>query len=148
MGLYFNCTGGAAGYLDLKIFGPHHIWGGPTCRALYHTGPYDPEGALGCLTSSFLCFLGLQAGRTLIAFKGNWARMTRWIIWGIFFCSLGALLCEAEQNGGWIPVNKNLWSASFIFVMVNILVMTFALIKHLFKGRNRIFGTFFILFSN
>jgi hypothetical protein len=28
-----------------------------------------------------------------------------------------AQLCEGEQNGGWIPINKNLWSLSFILAL-------------------------------
>ena len=29
-------------------------------QKLYHTGPFDPEGALGTLNSIALCFMGLQ----------------------------------------------------------------------------------------
>ena len=29
-GSYFNCTGGAAGYIDRKLFGENHIYGHPT----------------------------------------------------------------------------------------------------------------------
>ena len=29
-GSYFNCTGGAAGYIDRKLFGVNHIYGHPT----------------------------------------------------------------------------------------------------------------------
>jgi hypothetical protein len=28
----FNCTGGAAAYIDRKIFGVNHIYGSPTCK--------------------------------------------------------------------------------------------------------------------
>ncbi len=31
-GLHFNCTGGAAGYIDKKIFGESHIYQYPTCK--------------------------------------------------------------------------------------------------------------------
>lgn len=30
---------------------------------------------------------------------------------------LGTLLCGASQNEGWMPLNKNLWSFSFVCVM-------------------------------
>lgn len=118
-GLYFNCTGGAARYIDLKIFGINHIYPYPTCQDPYMCPPFDPEGALGNLTSIFLCFLGMQCGRILITHKDPIQRMSRWVIWGILFASLGTLLCKGDQNGGWIPLNKNLWSPSFIFVMVS-----------------------------
>lgn len=31
-GSYFNCTGGAAGYLDHIILTDNHIYGHPTCK--------------------------------------------------------------------------------------------------------------------
>ncbi|CAG5128249.1 unnamed protein product [Candidula unifasciata] len=92
-GIYSNCTGGASGYIDRMIFGSSHIYQTPTSAEIYQsTVPYDPEGLLGTLTSCVLCFLGLQTG-------------------------LGILLCEGSLNDGWIPINKNLWSLSFIFVL-------------------------------
>lgn len=102
----------------MKIFGENHIYNSPTCQDLYLTGSYDPEGFLGNLTSIFLCFMGVQSGRILIHHTEHKQRMVRWVIWGIIFASIGTLLCKGEKNGGWIPLNKNLWSPSFIFVMV------------------------------
>ena len=40
---YFDCVGGAAGYLDRLILGEKHIYGGPTCKPLYHCPAYDPS---------------------------------------------------------------------------------------------------------
>jgi heparan-alpha-glucosaminide N-acetyltransferase len=51
--------------------------------ALYLTGSYDPEGTLGNLTSIFMVFLGLQSGRTLMAWKDHKHRVVRWYIWSI-----------------------------------------------------------------
>ncbi|KAK2567038.1 Heparan-alpha-glucosaminide N-acetyltransferase [Acropora cervicornis] len=86
----YNCTGGTAGYIDRHLFGFKHIYQHPTCMKTYKTKfPYDPEGALGTLTSSFLVFLGVQGCITL-ALTGR-------------------------DNEGAIPLNKNLWSVSFIF---------------------------------
>lgn len=43
---------------------------GLSIQEVYHTmQPYDPEGLLGCLTSIFLTFLGLQGGKILLTFK-------------------------------------------------------------------------------
>eukprot|EP01116_Phalansterium_solitarium_P005045 TRINITY_DN1632_c0_g2_i2.p1 TRINITY_DN1632_c0_g2~~TRINITY_DN1632_c0_g2_i2.p1 ORF type:complete len:591 (-),score=-20.79 TRINITY_DN1632_c0_g2_i2:219-1991(-) len=65
-GKYQNCTGGAAGYIDKMVLGPNHSYQSPTCKALYLTEGYDPEGILGCLTSIFLCFLGVQVSSWLV----------------------------------------------------------------------------------
>jgi len=135
-GKYPNCTGGAAGYIDLKIFGNAHMYQSPTCKDLYKTGGYDPEGTLGNLTSIFLCFLGLQAGRILISYKSSLDRIIRWISWGIVWGALGTLLCNAEKNGGWIPINKNLWSPSFIFVMAGTGFCSLALCYFIVDVRN------------
>eukprot|EP00026_Physarum_polycephalum_P005092 Phypoly_transcript_05120.p1 GENE.Phypoly_transcript_05120~~Phypoly_transcript_05120.p1 ORF type:complete len:614 (-),score=69.72 Phypoly_transcript_05120:12-1853(-) len=114
---HWNCTGGAAGYIDKVVFGENHIYGNPTCKDMYDTGAYDPEGLLGNLTSIFLCFLGVLAGRVLQVHTVPIKRILRWGGWGIVFCGLAALLCKMSQNDGWIPINKNLWSASFVFLM-------------------------------
>lgn len=116
-GKYANCTGGAAGYIDRLIFTSSHVYKTPTCKDLYITGPYDPEGALGSLTSIFLAFLGMHAGRILLTHSDDRPRLVRWMICGIFWGAVGTALCEGKQNGGLIPINKNLWSLSFVTVM-------------------------------
>jgi heparan-alpha-glucosaminide N-acetyltransferase len=114
-GQYYDCTGGAAGYIDKEFLGNSHIYQTPTCQPVYLTGAYDPEGTLGNLTSIFLVFLGLQSGRIILVYKTHTQRIIRWVIWGILIGCLSVLLCEGERDGGWIPITKNLWSPSFIF---------------------------------
>ncbi|XP_058944843.2 heparan-alpha-glucosaminide N-acetyltransferase-like [Pocillopora verrucosa] len=112
----YNCTGGNAGYIDRHFFGSKHIYGHPTCMETYKTEvPYDPEGALGTLTSAFLVFLGVQAGYTLHTFPYNISRMKRWIIWSLLLGCI-TLALAGKNNDSVIPINKNLWSVSFIFV--------------------------------
>lgn len=134
-GKYFDCTGGAAGYIDKKIFTEDHIYNQPTCQPLYLTGSYDPEGTLGNLTSIFMVFLGLQSGRTLMAWKDHKHRVVRWYIWSIVLGFIALGLCEAKQNGGFFPLNKNLWSPSFILAtaaMAFFLLATFYLLIDVF----------------
>ncbi|XP_061196042.1 heparan-alpha-glucosaminide N-acetyltransferase-like isoform X1 [Saccostrea echinata] len=117
-GQHMNCTGGAAGYIDRKVFGEGHIYQSPTCKEIYKTTvPYDPEGLLGTLNSIFLCFLGLQAGKILMTYKEPAARVKRFIIWGVILCIIAGALCEFKKDGGAIPINKNLWSLSFVLCM-------------------------------
>ena len=47
---------------------------------------------------------------------GHRARLVRWAAWSVLTGGLGALLCGASQDGGWVPLNKNLWSISFVLV--------------------------------
>lgn len=116
-GLYFNCTGGAAQYVDRLVLGENHIYQHPTFKEIYKTTrPYDPEGILGIPTSIFLCFLGVQSGRILMTFTGHRERIFRWIIWAVITGAIAVALCKASVNDGVIPINKNLWSTSFILI--------------------------------
>lgn len=122
---HFNCTGGAAGYIDKKVFTLRHIYDGPTCSPQgpgdiptnYGCGPYDPEGLLGNLTSIFLCYLGLQAGRIMKTYQTHRARFVRLLIHGLIWAAIGTGLCGASQNAGIVPLNKNLWSFSFVALL-------------------------------
>lgn len=113
-----NCTGGAAGYIDRQVFGLNHLYTTPTFKKIYKTElNYDPEGILGTLTATFMVFLGLQAGKILIVFVNNRGRVARWLVWAVVLGVIGTILCKGQQNDGWIPVNKNLWSLSFVLVL-------------------------------
>merc|ERR1719411_1962849 len=43
-------------------------------------------------------------------------RVSRWIGWSLLTGVLAAILCLGTQNDGPVPVNKNLWSISFVLV--------------------------------
>jgi len=110
-----NCTGGAAGWIDKSLFGENHIYGHPTCTPIYQTTqPYDPEGLLGTLNSIVLVWLGVVAGRILLVYPSPGARLRRLVPWSCLLALLAAFLCGFSKNSGVIPINKNLWSLSFI----------------------------------
>ncbi|XP_067382880.1 heparan-alpha-glucosaminide N-acetyltransferase isoform X3 [Channa argus] len=83
-GLYPNCTGGAAGYIDRWMFGDN-MYRYPTCKEMYHTTqPFDPEGLLGTINSVVMGFLGMQAGKIILFFKGkNVHILCRFFAWAI-----------------------------------------------------------------
>eukprot|EP00095_Tigriopus_kingsejongensis_P004563 maker-scaffold462_size163801-snap-gene-0.38 protein:Tk04563 transcript:maker-scaffold462_size163801-snap-gene-0.38-mRNA-1 annotation:"heparan-alpha-glucosaminide n-acetyltransferase-like" len=115
-GQFFNCTGGATGFVDRVVFGPEHMYHHPTAQKIYSTTqPFDPEGLLGCLTSLFLVFLGVVAGRIIINFPSNSDRLARWFMWSLILGLVAGCLCGWSKEGGLIPLNKNLWSLSFVF---------------------------------
>ena len=74
-------------------------------------------------------------------FPGHRDRLTRWAAWSLVTGGLGALLCGASQEGGWVPINKNLWSISFVLVTscfaFALLAFLYVLIdlKHWWKGQ-------------
>lgn len=111
-----HCIGGAAGYIDTQILTIHHIFKFPTALSTYEAGPFDPEGILGTLPSIFQVWLGVQTGMTLQVFPTAKARLIRWSLWAILTGGVGAALSSAKQTGGLIPLNKNLWSLSYVAV--------------------------------
>uniref|UniRef100_UPI00358E475B heparan-alpha-glucosaminide N-acetyltransferase-like n=1 Tax=Myxine glutinosa TaxID=7769 RepID=UPI00358E475B len=115
-GLYPNCTGGAAGFIDQLIIGPSHLYQHPTSTTTYLTSvPYDPEGILGILTCTALALIGLQAGRWLISLQGNIKHiLMRFLLSAVALATLAAALCKCSKDGGFIPINKNLWSLSYV----------------------------------
>lgn len=121
---YDECSGGAAGYIDLKVLGPNHTYRWPTIQSVYRTnvatlGYFEPEGILGTPTSIFLCFLGLQAGKIIDMHKDHVQVLSRWAVWGVVTGGIALLLSNCNQDDGWIPINKNLWSVSFIMAMAS-----------------------------
>jgi len=170
-GKYKGCIGGAARYIDELIFGNKHMYCHPTAEEMYETETggrktcFDPEGLLGNLTSIYLTYLGLQAGKVfstypnfkdkkhMIGIVGHLA--VGILFYGILGCLLATIGSEYE-NGELIsrpivPINKNLWSVSFVFVCGSLgylmLLMLFFLCDYFevwngkpfyFMGRNSI----------
>ncbi|XP_078050304.1 heparan-alpha-glucosaminide N-acetyltransferase [Augochlora pura] len=108
-GKHYDCVGGAAGYIDRVLLKEPHLHHSTT---VYNAGPYDPEGILGTLTSTFHVFLGLHAGIIMMSYKDWKARVIRWLAWATVFGCIGCTLHFTNL----IPVNKHLWSLSFVFV--------------------------------
>jgi heparan-alpha-glucosaminide N-acetyltransferase len=120
LGSLVHCTGGAAGYIDRLVFGEAHLYATPTCGKTYRTGPYDPEGLLGNLTSIFICFLGLQAGRVIHTSRRHGRRVVRWFIAGCTCLLLAGALCSFDAGAGPVPIVKNLWTPSYILLNAGI----------------------------
>lgn len=127
-GKYYNCTGGIAGYIDRSIFG-EHMYKTPPCHEMYETKVYyDPEGILGTFTSILSVYLGVQAGRILNTFQTVKAKTIRWVAWGLVTSVIGGALCGFSRDSGSIPINKQLWSLSYVLVTSGMAFVLFAFI--------------------
>ncbi|XP_036605188.1 heparan-alpha-glucosaminide N-acetyltransferase isoform X2 [Trichosurus vulpecula] len=115
-GKYPNCTGGAAGYIDRLLLGEDHIYQHPSPNVIYHTKvAYDPEGLLGTINSIVMAFLGVQAGKILLFYKDQHKQiLLRFLLWSAMLGVISGVLTKFSQNEGFIPVNKNLWSISYV----------------------------------
>lgn len=127
---FSDCIGGITGYIDKQFFGTAHIYGNPTAKHVYSASAFDPEGLFGSLTTIFQVWLGYQAGYTLQVYADNKPKVVaHWLFWSVLTGGIGCLLCGGSQHGGWIPLNKNLWSLSFVMVTS---CFAFALLAFLF----------------
>ncbi|GMH74068.1 hypothetical protein TL16_g06360 [Triparma laevis f. inornata] len=126
-GLYGNeahpsCTGGYHRYVDLVVLGENHFYNSPTCTDIYNCVSYDPEGIVGSLSGSFLAFLGLLTGKIVKNNKKTMNDKKKGMIYmfflGMIMLLLSGMLCDFNQNptDHYVPVNKNMWSPSFILL--------------------------------
>ena len=115
-GRFPSCTGGVHRFIDEAVFGFEHYYHSPTCKQLYNCVAYDPEGLFGSISATTLTYLGLTTGRVLVHFRQPEERAVRWVGGGLMLCFVAGMLCGFTQDGGWIPVNKNLWSTSFVLL--------------------------------
>uniref|UniRef100_A0A182S9H4 Heparan-alpha-glucosaminide N-acetyltransferase catalytic domain-containing protein n=1 Tax=Anopheles maculatus TaxID=74869 RepID=A0A182S9H4_9DIPT len=136
-----NCTGGITGYIDRFTLGITHLYQHPTARYVYEAMPFDPEGPFGCLPTILQVFLGLQCGCTILAFAEHRQRLTRFAIWSAFLGLGAGILCGFSKNDGWIPVNKNLWSLSYVLATASLAYLLLLLcyyvidVKRAWNGR-------------
>ncbi|KAM9194783.1 heparan-alpha-glucosaminide N-acetyltransferase isoform 2-T2 [Dugong dugon] len=116
LGKYPNCTGGAAGYIDRVLLGDDHLYQHSSSAVLYHTEvAYDPEGILGTINSIVMAFLGVQAGKILLYYKDQTKDiLIRFTAWCCILGLTSVALTKVSENEGFIPVNKNLWSISYV----------------------------------
>jgi len=80
------------------------------------SSPIAASSQVGAFNAVLMTYLGLLAGRVLIYHKAPLARVKRLAVLGAAAMLVGACLCGFSQNDGLIPVNKNLWSTSFVLV--------------------------------
>ncbi|XP_031356839.1 heparan-alpha-glucosaminide N-acetyltransferase isoform X2 [Photinus pyralis] len=144
-GSHVGCTGGAAGYIDRLILG-NHIYQGSVLREIYKGDAFEVEGILGCITSAIQVYLGSQAGATILFYKGHTSRLLRWMIWSTVLGLSGGFLCGFSREEGLIPLNKHLWSLSFVLVTSSLAFLALAIcyvlvdVKRYWSGKPFLFA--------
>jgi predicted acyltransferase len=103
----YNMLTNAGTKLDLWLLGPDH---------LYHRGgvAFDPEGILGTLPAITNVTFGWLAGRWLQLKGKEYEGLTKLLLAGLLAIAL-ALLWNP-----FFPINKKLWTGSFVLVTVGI----------------------------
>lgn len=90
--------GNIGAWLDRTIFGPH-LWKG---------GRWDPEGLLSTMPAIATTMIGLIAGWFIAATNSPRAIVRGLLAWGLVGVLLGLVA------GMWLPINKNLWTSSYV----------------------------------
>ena len=113
-----------ANYIDLQVFGTH-----------MYKEDYDPEGLLSTLPAVVTAILGVFTGLLLSSQKQG---KLKWMIaMGIALLLLGSLWHMV------FPINKALWSSSFVLVTAGWANLVLALIYYLTDIRGVQFGSIF-----
>ena len=116
--------GNLAAYIDRAVFGPQHIW--RTARV------YDPEGLLSTAPALATTLLGMLAGEWLKRSSRSDAPVSReaalLALAGIVAIAAGAIW------GSWFPVNKALWTSSYVLVTGGLSLIALALAHWVVEG--------------
>jgi predicted acyltransferase len=112
-----------ANFIDLNIFGKH-----------MYQSDYDPEGLLSTFPSIVTCLLGILVGNVMLKKPKNAIVL---VLISIIFLGLGYLFSF------WFPINKAIWSSSFVLVTSGWATLILAIIYYLTDVLNLKFGTIF-----
>lgn len=110
----FSLEGNLVGYVDRCLFSGHLYKG--------DGGIFDPEGTLSTLPSIVTAMLGM--------FTGEWVRRTgvsenKKVLWMV--AAAAVMLVVGLVWSRWFPVNKKLWSSTFVLVVGAYSLALFAL---------------------
>jgi len=105
-------AGNLAAYLDRTILGPQHLW--RVARV------YDPEGILSTVPAVATALLGVLTGQWLRRQPTTGATAARLALAGVLCAAVGQIW------GAWFPVNKSLWTSSYVMLMGGLALVTLA----------------------
>ncbi|MGI8556544.1 MAG: acyltransferase family protein [Pyrinomonadaceae bacterium] len=101
-----------AAYLDRSILGLGHIWKGGVV--------YDPEGLLSTLPAIATCLSGVLTGHWLRKKRENYQTVSALFFFGVTLCAVGWIW------NFWFPINKSLWTSSYVIYMDGLALCFFA----------------------
>ena len=125
--------GNLVGYLDDLLFRGH----------LYRDG-FDPEGLLSTLPAVATTLVGMLAGRWLRAGVDGRLKILALVVCG------AALTAAGEIGDRWLPINKQLWTSSFVLLSGGLGLIALAACSELIdrRGMRRLAVPFVMFGSN
>jgi len=113
-------AGNLAAYIDRAVLGPH-IW--------QYAKVYDPEGILSTLPATATALLGVLTGSWLRSGRACDVVAGRLVIAGIVCIAAG------ELWGLWFPINKSLWTSSYVVFTAGLALIVLAACYWLVEAR-------------
>jgi len=111
----YSLEGNIIRYFDLWVFGNQHIYKGFGI-------PFDPEGLLSTIPAIGTVILGFLVGQMISYQIESFSKIKKLIMYGILLVVLGAIW------GLVFPINKALWTSSYVLYSAGIGMLTFALL--------------------
>jgi len=130
----YSLEGNFARQVDIKILGEKHLYGG-------FGVPFDPEGLLSTIPAVATVLLGFMAGNLISSLGTSW-KTVGWL------AIIGAVLIGAGLLWGqYFPINKPIWTSSYVLYAGGIGMMILALLFMIvdiwgLKGWTGFFNTF------
>ena len=109
--------GNLAGYVDGKLLAGH-----------IYKPDFDPEGLLSTIPAIVTVLLGTVAGDGLRSRHTNSRKSLQMFAWGIALTAAGLLLDKV------FPINKQLWTSSYVVFTAGMAVLVFALMFAALEG--------------
>ena len=106
-------AGNLAAHLDRLILGQEHMW--RVSRV------YDPEGILSTVPAIATALLGVLTGEWLRRQPTTGATAARLALAGVVCAAVGQIW------GAWFPVNKSLWTSSYVMLTGGLALITLGL---------------------
>ena len=103
-----------AAWLDTVLLTPDHMWSGSKI--------FDPEGILSTLPSVSTCLLGVLTGTWLQRKDRNPENKVAWLFSIAVLLVIGGLIWD-----GFFPMNKALWTSSFVLFTGGLAMITLTL---------------------
>lgn len=136
----FSLEGNVSMRIDTWLVGGNHCYHG------YNGTDFDPEGVLGSMTAACSCLLGYLIGSMIHASQKNKSAtncspdrvVNRTFVYGCLSLILGVILSI------WVPINKPLWSVSYVFYAGGWAMLALAFLAYLLdvKGYEKPFVPF------
>jgi predicted acyltransferase len=106
----FSPTGNVVRQVDLALIGPNHMWTRATSE------PTDPEGLLSTLPAIVTALAGYWVGLFVRAAPVDGGRVGRLALGGTVVAGLGIVWDLVPLASHGMPINKALWTPSFVLL--------------------------------